>query len=124
MGRERPRTLQRRTYPACCCDVVFLNEHATVEAEPVIVAAAAAHGVLFEGAESRMGFARIDYPGAATLDRINIAPGGRSDSAHQLREIQCHSFTNQQSCEPAMNLRHDRAARQSKPSGANEANCG
>src|ERR1700732_2056274 len=69
-------------------DVVFLDEHAVIETEAMVVAAAAAHGILLRGAQPREGLARVEDAAGRTLDRIGAAPRGGSRAGEQLQEVE------------------------------------
>ena len=77
-----PRALDRRADAAGDRDVVVLDQHAVVEAEAVVAAAAGAHGVLLAaraGRASSCACRRCARRGAG--DRLDEPGGGRGDAA-------------------------------------------
>src|SRR5579859_1660676 len=77
-------------------NVIVLDQDAVGEIKPVIVAAAAAHGILVEHAKTGHGFARIQDPGARTLNCIHKLACKRGYSAESLEDIQDHPFARKQ----------------------------
>ena len=71
--REPPRAIHRGADRARRGDVVVLDQHAAIQAEAMIAAAADADRILLDGAQARMSFARIDDARAGAGDRVDEA---------------------------------------------------
>ena len=69
-------------------DVVVLDQDRIVETEAVIEAAAAAHGVFLDRAQSRRGFARTDDARLGVGDLLHERRGRGGDAGHVADEIQ------------------------------------
>ena len=73
--------------PPAIGDVVVLDQHRVVEAEPMVAAAADAHRVFLERAQARRRLARVDDPrvGCGRTDST-IAARDRGDPAQVAEE--------------------------------------
>ena len=68
--------------------MVILHQHAVVEAEAMVGAAAAAHGKLLEDAQAGGRLARIQDHAIIGLDRLDELVGERGGAAHALDEVE------------------------------------
>ncbi len=75
-----------RTDPAAA--MVVLDHDGVVEAEAVVVAAAAADRVLLEGAQAGRGLARVDDPGRHLADSVDDRPGRRGYATQVTEEVE------------------------------------
>jgi len=81
-------TIQNRRNPTCQRDVIVLDEDAIGEIEAVILAAAAAHSVFVDHAQSRGGFSGVENARFGAGDGLDKLAGQGCDSTHALQEIQ------------------------------------
>jgi len=89
--------------------VVVLDQHAVIEAEAMVRAAAARHGVLLEEAQIGRGLTRVEDHRPVRLHRLDESRGQRGDAAHPLHEIEGGAFRRQDRGRLALD-RQDRAA--------------
>ena len=88
--------LEGRDDPAGREHVVVLDHRQVDEAEPVVDAAAAAHGVLLQGAEAGQGLAGVEHPGLGALERGHPVRGGGGDAGEVRGEVQGGALGGQQ----------------------------
>ena len=69
-------------------DVVVFDQHRVVEAEAVIVAAAAAYGVFLHRPQPRRGLARTDDARLGVGDPLDELRGGGGDAGHVADEVE------------------------------------
>ena len=69
-------------------DVVVLYQDAVAQVAAVVVAAAAAHGVLVQRAQARRGLAGVDYAHVVARHGVDVAARGGGDAAHALHEVE------------------------------------
>src|SRR5438067_10956839 len=84
--------LQHRRYSASDGDVIVLDQDRVIEAETMIVAAAAAHGVLLQRAQSGRSLAGADDSRLGMRDARNEGGGGGGDARQMAEKIQCNAF--------------------------------
>ena len=82
------RPLQRLGDAAGDGDMIVLDQHGVVEAEPMIAAAADADRVFLDRAQTRRGLARADDLRLGVADRRDHGRRRRRDSAQTAQEIQ------------------------------------
>ena len=85
---ERQRGVHRRADAARRRDVVFLDQDAVVEREPLVRAAADAHRVLLRQAQAGQRLARVEDARARAFDRIDETARRGRDARQQLQEVQ------------------------------------
>jgi hypothetical protein len=82
-------------------NMVFLDQERVEQADPMVVAATAAHRVLLGQAQARNGLTGIEQPGCGAADEIGVAGGPGRGARQQLDEIQHGALGGQQrSCRP------------------------
>ena len=81
---------------ASSMDMVLLDQNRIPQRQPVIAAAAAAHGILLGDAQSRERFARIDDLSTGAGYGVGINAGLAGDRRQQLQEIQRTAFGREQ----------------------------
>ncbi len=82
------RFFERGLHAAGDGDVIILDQHRVIEAEAVIVPAAAAHRVFLERAETRRGLARTNDARLGAADLGDIGGGERRHAGETAEEIQ------------------------------------
>ena len=73
-------------------DVVFLDQDRVVQAHALVVAAAAAHGILLGDAQTRHGLAGIEHAHGRAGHRGDVACRRGSGGRQQLQEVECRPF--------------------------------
>jgi hypothetical protein len=86
------RALEHRADAAGDGDVVVLDQHGIVEAEAVVETAAAAHGVLLQGAQARRRLAGAANAHARARDAAHEFMRRRRHSGKMADEIERHPF--------------------------------
>ena len=89
------------------CDVVVFDQHAVEQAEAVVVAAAVAHGALFEPAQARRGFARIEQA-RFFAERLRRTARGCGDSGKMHHQVERQAFALEQIGKRAADLANAR----------------
>ena len=69
-------------------DVIVLDQDGVEQTEAVVDAAAAAHGILLEGAQARRRLARVDDARLGAGDRGDVAGGQRGDAAEVAEKVE------------------------------------
>ena len=87
--------LQRLGYAARDGDMIVLDQHGIVEAEPMIAAAADADRIFFDRAQARRCLARADDLRLGVPDRRNHGRRRGGNSAQAAQEIQRNPFRRQ-----------------------------
>ncbi len=85
-------------------DVIFLDEHAVIEADPMILAAADSDRVFLRGAQSRNRLASIEHAATRAFDQRRIAVRGGCGRRQQLQKIERGAFGGQQRPRAARNV--------------------
>src|SRR5947209_1033072 len=75
--------------------MIVLEQDAVVQANPMVVAAAATNGVLFEQSPAWCCLARVEYLRGQAGDRFHIGARQRGDSAQPLHEVKGRPLTGQ-----------------------------
>ncbi len=71
------------------CQVIVFDHDGVVEPEAMIDAAAGEHGLFFDQAPARRGFARVPDFDGIRLHRLYVAGGHGGDTGEALEEVQC-----------------------------------
>lgn len=85
--------------------MVFLDQEGVVQADAVVVAAAAGHRIFLGGAQAGDGFAGIQQLHACSLDDVGITATNRCGAGQRLQEIQCATFTREQAAGLALQFK-------------------
>ena len=80
VGEPRPHRLEGRDHAAGGDHVVVLDHRHVGQAEPVVDAPAAPHGVLLQGAPAGQGLAGVEHPGGGALERGDPVRGRGGDT--------------------------------------------
>src|SRR5262249_11742881 len=104
------RALEHRADAAGDGDVVVLDQHGVVEAEAVVETAAAAYGVLLEGAQARRRLARAANARARAGDAADEFMRRRRHSGKMADEIKRDAFGGEDGAGGARD-RHERGLR-------------
>ena len=94
--RQRARGGDRGGDRAGGENVVFLDEHAVVEAEPVVLRAAAAHRVFLSETQAGQCLAGVEDPAAGPGDGIGVGACGGRGAREQLQEVQGRPLAREQ----------------------------
>ncbi len=106
-GGARP--LDRRAEAAGQGAVVVLDQHAVVEAEAMVAAAAAAHRVLLEGAQPGGGLAGADDARGVRPDRRHQLAGGGGDAGEAAEEVERRALGREEGAGGSAHHRQDLA---------------
>ena len=90
-------------------DVIFLDQNAVVEADPVILPAADPHRVLLRGAQAGDGLAGVEQAARRALQALHMGMGGGRGARQQLQEVERGALTGQKRPGRALDLEQDLA---------------
>src|SRR5437868_2272231 len=97
--------LDGATYAAGQGDVVVFDEHAIIQPEAVVEAAADRHRVLFKSAQSGRRLARVNDLCASAFDGVNITFCKRRDTGQPLQKVERRALAHQQNVGGAFDAR-------------------
>ena len=86
---------QRRGDAAGGGDMIVLDQRGVIQAEAVVEAAAAAHGIFLQGAQAGQGLAGADDARLGALHRLDQRRRGGGDAGQMAQEIQRHPLGGQ-----------------------------
>ena len=78
------------------CEVIVLDEHGVEQSGAMVVAAAAADGVLFEPPPAGSRFSRVVDAGLGAVDRADELAGPRGDAGEMAQQIQHRPLADEQ----------------------------
>ena len=87
-------------------DVVFLDEHHVVQAEAMVLRAAAARGVFLREPQARQRLARVENPAAGAGDGFDVTMRGGGGRRQRLQEIERGAFAGEDGARGAGQSEH------------------
>ena len=108
-GNARAGALDGKGDRAAHADVIVLDEHAVVQAQPVVARSAQLRGVLLQRAQARSRFARVDQHRPRPRDALDVLRREGGDSRKVLEKIQRGSLHRKQPASRAFDSPHRRA---------------
>lgn len=105
MRRHSASTFDRFRHGARGRDMVFLDQHPTVEAQAMVAPTADANRILLDDAEPRMRFASVYNLRVSARDGIDESSSSGCNSRKQLHEVERGPFADQQARELALDFR-------------------